>query len=201
MSCVYIITHPHTGVFYIGQSGNFSNRRLSHLKMLRGNSHHASLLQEAWNIEQHLTWEQIPCETVEQAVALERDMIVARKENPLLANSRMAREFTPEARQNMAIGIKQSWTPERKKQRSIKMTGSVHTAATIEKMRASAKGFSEGVNRKAAEKRRIQIEIDGTVYRTAQIAARETGWDIVTVLKRARSEKPEWRSWKIVDKE
>ena len=203
MHVVYTITHPYTGVFYIGYTHDLVMRKASHVHKLRNNIHPSELLQAAWNIEPRLTWSFVECDDRDHAVKLEKETIVSFKGNDLLANYRFVKGFEQWQKESVSRHMKAYWTDERKKIRGEERKGRKHTEATLTKMKkvhANNKLPAEA-NVLAAEKRRIQISIDGVVYRTAKIAAAETGWNINTVLKRARSTDPQWESWKIVDKE
>lgn len=52
----YMIKHP-SGIFYIGQTVNYITRQRNHLSQLNRNTHHATLLQDAYNLNPNIEWE------------------------------------------------------------------------------------------------------------------------------------------------
>ncbi len=192
MAVVYTIRHPSSGVFYVGNTSNINARKASHLSQLRQGTHHSKALQDAWNKDDTLTWEITGVPTKEEAARLERELIVAQKDNPLIANHTMAKPVRDETRAAMSAGQTTAWTEERRETKRIAMTG----------MRNDRKDMvvSDEMRNMAAEKRRIQVQIEGVVYRTAQEASRAVGCSLPTVLKRVRSDDPKWNDWAITDK-
>ncbi len=202
MAAVYTIRHPSSGVFYVGNTSNINARKASHLSQLRQGTHHSKALQDAWNKDDTLTWEITGVPTKEEAARLERELIVAQKDNPLIANHTMAKPVRDETRAAMSAGQTTAWTEERRETKRIAMTGTKHTPETIAKMRNDRKDMvvSDEMRNMAAEKRRIQVQIESVVYRTAQEASRAVGCSLPTVLKRVRSDDPKWNDWAITDK-
>ncbi|MNM23218.1 GIY-YIG catalytic domain protein [compost metagenome] len=204
MNCVYIIRHNLSDLFYIGSTGNFRKRRVAHLYQLRNNNHHSRLMQYAYNsLGTGLTWETIPTATKEEAMELERKMLIENKDNPKLVNERLVKPVSAEVRQTMSIAHKASWTDERKTKQSKKMSGKKHTEETKQYLREINKdrNFSNETRAKAAEKNRVGITAFGVNYRTALDAAAAFSVDIGTILNRARSDKPRWCDWSITPKE
>jgi predicted GIY-YIG superfamily endonuclease len=202
MSCVYILRHPSTGLFYIGSTSNYIRRQSEHRSRLRHGTHNSSLIQYAYNnIDKGLVWEEIPTATKEEAIELERKMIIENKDDPLLANERLAKLVSEEVRKIMSDAHKASWTPERRAERALLMTGTKHTEETKRKIREKARGIDEATRKAAAEKNRVGITAFGVNYRTAQEAGKAFNLDIGTILNRARSDKPRWNDWSITPKE
>ena len=54
---VYKLVHSESGKFYIGSTGNFYNRRKSHITALRGGCHPVKELQELYAASPHFRFE------------------------------------------------------------------------------------------------------------------------------------------------
>lgn len=169
MICVYVMTHPGTGVFYIGSTSNLDGRRNTHLSRLSQNCHHSIKLQEAFNTDGQLTWQTTECATNEIAHTLEQQLISQAIGNPLLCNVRLNSGPPPGALNKDAV-----------QRMSEVRTGIPKTAEWIDKI---------------ADSRRIGVVVDGIAYRSASEAAIAHNTSAQTVFNRIKNTDPKFSNW------
>ncbi|QBJ02918.1 endonuclease [Pseudomonas phage Psa21] len=173
MICVYTLYLPFTGVYYIGYTDNFNRRRRQHINTLRRGVHDNSFLQYAFNVDNQVIVIPEPVETIEKAIALEKQKILDHKDNPLLANIIYAKARSAEwceAMSQSRIGTKAS--QETKDKMSATRTGVKQSAEWVE-------------NR--AKHRRLSVTIAGTVYKSVTDAVKALGIPCNTLLRRVRN--------------
>lgn len=160
--------------------------------MLNRGEHSNSILQDVYRSDNNIVWSVHEVASKDDAIELERKLIVQRKDEPGLANYHLAK--TSEK-------VNNSFTEERRRQLAEKQLGKTHTPETIEKMRAAHKDTRvslEAIN-KAAEVNRKGVLVDGVEYRTASEAAKSLNVHVSTVLNRARNPRDTWTNWQFTN--
>jgi hypothetical protein len=112
----YRITHPFTGMFYIGSTENFIKRRHYHLSDLRRGVHVNEMLQYNFNLDKKLIWEFTEQATIEDARAHELHLIHDNVDNIAMMNQ-VGRPRTDVVKE----AISASWTIERKAEHATAM--------------------------------------------------------------------------------
>lgn len=180
MICVYTITHPATGVYYIGSTINLKKRRSNHLTALRTGKHTSEKLQAAYDTDPNIKWSAVIMPNEETARWCEYEQIRVRQDDPLLSN-----RFGLPLSESHKTAISES-----------KM-GYHHSAETLEKMSAARKGVPKSQEwiDKIVGAKRISVVIDGVVYKSASDAAKAFNTSPKTVLNRIKNESPKFINW------
>lgn len=157
--CIYSIYNIVSKMYYIGQTKNFYKRKMSHIILLRKNSHKNTHLQNSWNFygEENFIFEIIDiCDDVKERNVKEVDYI--KKFNSLspngynLASGGNASSPSEESRMKMSISKKgmilsDEWRANISKATSGEnnpMYGKKHSEKTIEKIKESLLGQMDG---------------------------------------------------------
>lgn len=166
MIAVYTITHPSSGLFYIGCTRNFGQRQSDHLSKLRNGIFLSTRLQEAYNNDPHVVIVPTECSSITEAEDKEYAILLENRNNPLICNTKFIR----------ACGTP-VMTAESRAALSQKKTGLKHTPETIAKMSATRTGRSKTPewSDKISEARRVGVVIDGVAYRSLTEAAAAHG--------------------------
>lgn len=191
---IYYIRHP-CGVFYIGRTSNFRQRRNNHISNLRRNIHDASLLQEAYNAQPELEWEFIQTLSVEDSVKLEMLHIKMHSGNPNLANQ-LGNGYTLSEDHRAAItkaqtGTKQSQVTRARRSESMKL---VPRTAEWEERRLNALRSTDKLKAPRPDRRKA-ISVDGKIYHGVQTTADTFKIDPSTVLARIKSTDVKFANW------
>lgn len=207
---VYIL-QLRSGHFYIGQTGNWSNRRSSHKFMLKTGQHSNQKLRKNYTSGEEVEVTLIETETVQQAQELEKTLIHAWWGNPLLCNV-----DRPDDHNAFLRGVEKS--EEHKAKLSVSLLGHVVSEETKAKISMSSKGriTSEETRRKlsaatigrkrppelmariAATKSK-KVIVDGVVYSSTTEAGKQLGVAQSTVGYRCRNTDTKFDSWRFYD--
>lgn len=180
---VYILKHP-TGIFYIGSTGWFENRRDEHNSRLRNNGHHNPVLQEAYNSNSVVEYEFFSTANREAAYTLEKQMILANASKPELLN-REHNGFIPVISEQARIRSTQLRT-------GVSLT-SIHREKIAKGLTGKTRSL-EAIS-KTALANGTPVLIDDVVYSSACAAARILGVVQGTVNNRVKSTDPRWVGW------
>lgn len=182
---VYIFRHP-SGLYYIGSTGNFNNRRWEHESLFRHGKHHLTKLQNILKDPSELTWEYFPTACRDSAYELELAKIQACSSDSNMLNQQgngWTPNFTFEHRS--AAG---------KAKKGIKLSDE-HKANISAGLKRVGFKTDPSVIAMAHEARRIPITVDGVNYVSFQDAADAFGLCINTVRNRVNSDKERWSGW------
>lgn len=176
MICVYRIDLPYTGVYYIGYTADFYRRRRQHIATLKRCSHDNHLLQAAYGVDPEVIITPTFVDTLDEAIALEKELIIANKDDPKLMNIVHSKERTIEWRES----------------HSRKLTGRPLTMETRLKIGLSGLGRKdtpETIEKRAAHRRK-RVLVHGQEYKSITDAALATGTPRTTLLRYLTEGKP-----------
>ena len=162
MSGIYAIRHNEIGSLYIGSAKSISLRWQDHKKMLRGNRHHSTHLQNAWNkygeacftfkvllfceVEDLLTYEQKAIDSYKPAYNVRK-----------IAHNQTGFKHSEESKAKMSSSHKLSESSKKHRESMAKerkgKAGSKHSEETRRKMSDSHKGLTAGANARWGKKR------------------------------------------------
>lgn len=211
----YKLTHIATGCFYIGSSNNFNRRKQQHIWCLKNGSHKNKRLQSLYLTSPDLEFEIIKCSDRQSAYDLEAQEIALNIGNPLMLNfcidvkSPMAGlKFSDEHRDKISKALKgRELTPEWLEKLSVAKKGIPMTEERKAILVASLKGLpkSEEHRLAAAAGARLAtgkpVEVNGVIYATITEAESLLGMEKRSILRRIHSDKPEFSTWKFLEKE
>lgn len=177
----YIIRHPSTGVFYIGSTGNFKQRKIMHSCRLKTGVHSNKKLQESYNLDPVIEWEFTPLPELQVARATEERLIRDNANNDLITNVVFVRGHTQESKDLMS---------------AVKI-GGVHTVETKEKMSSARLGASKDPDwvERIATKVRKRVVVDGVEYDSLTSTATAYGISLQLVAYRINSISPKYAGW------
>lgn len=191
MAWMYIITHPSSGVFYIGSATCHLSRRDEHNSRLRNNVHHCKKLQDAYNANSDLVWEFQETETREEAYALEKSRIAQHAGDPGLLNMQY-NGYKPviSEKARAATSASKLGTP----------LSDIHRKRISQGMLRG--GQSPETVQRLADKLKKDICVEGVVYKGYADVAQKYNVNMSTVLRRLKSANPLYSGWfHITDKE
>lgn len=197
MICYYILTHPASGVFYIGSTCNFKKRLRTHFNRLRACTHHAKLLQEVYNFIPGLEYVTFDAETTEVAKTKEYELIAMHKGNHLLANSQGNDGYVlTEARVNANLSRRGSTLSDTAKAK-ISAVHKGKVLSTEAKARISSMNTGrpppDGHIERLAAINSSPVSIAGRIYSSQKEAAISHGLSSGGVRRRIQSDK--WIDW------
>lgn len=180
----YTIRHP-TGVYYFGQTKDFSQRQVEHLKKLKRNIHPSTKLQEAFNSDPTFEWSIEETTDISEAMALEEYHLSVNKGDPLLANTH-GNCYTTEL-VKMCTGNKQ--TPETIQKRVDKTRGMKRTTETKDRISQALKEnpVVQANMSRLHEKAKRPVTVSGVQYSSVKEAAIAHDISSSTVLQRINS--------------
>lgn len=186
----YKLVHVKTGMFYIGSSANFYERRVNHITQLRRNEHYCKKLQELYREDPHFTFEFFLAGRDEKAIVLavdaEQMLLDEYKDSKLLLNessgaSLAARNKTPESRKKVSEFMKAfKGTPEFKAEQAEK-----------------AKGYWKDPEYRKKKSRRILI--DGVIYASIKEASETLKIHPFTIGHRLKNKKKAFDHYQYLD--
>lgn len=178
---VYTITHPKSGLFYIGSTGNYLQRKWHHENRLRHNIHRNHKLQIAFNQDPCLTWDFNECSTVEEARLLERQLIQGNAHSMDIANHQFVCGHSEETKLKMSKAL----------------IGTVHSDATREKMSVTRTGQTKTQewHNQIMESVRKKVSINGVEYESMTEASRQLGVPLHVVRYRLKSDSNKYAGW------
>lgn len=190
---VYCIESGLTGNTYYGSSQNVGRRLKNHASLLKAGKHVNAKLQKEFDQGHPLATNTQPCNTREEAYALEQSILDDAAESPYLLNLSLKAKGTsvPGMRQSAEFCARQKENstrimqdPLKREQVSLFMKGNQHALGTVrtkESMVASAKATSK------------PIVADGVWYPSSSEASKQTGLASGTVHNRLNSATfPNW---------
>lgn len=183
----YRITHPRTGVFYVGSTSDFSKRKHDHLKRLKKGEHYSHKLQAAFQEDQKLEFDFHPAPTREEAYDWEQQQLTEKRGDPLMANTHLdARGAAGTTRSEKA-----------KAKTSASLRGRTFSDGHRGRISAASKGVpkSEAHRESLSKAHGIPVVIDGVRYRSKKEAAAALGVGEPTVARRIRSDDPAFNGW------
>lgn len=185
---VYTLRHNHSGLFYIGYTTDLHRRQNYHRSDLNRGVHCSPRFQEAYNLDNAITWQFTPCCTRDEALDAERTLIKQHAGDPLLCNINHA-------------GVLRS--PEVRERMSQSRIGFKHTPETIAKMSAVKTGSKQKPRKEEhcaniAKRLMVPVVVDSVQYESGTAAAEKYGVVLSTVMYRVRSDRPAWDGWSFV---
>ena len=198
----YMIKHP-SGIFYIGQTVNYITRQRNHISQLNRNTHHATLLQDAYNLNPNIEWEFFNTTDGIEAIALEDYYIRVNIGNPNMAN-KVGNEysFSDEHRKNISLaGLGRTQSDEHRAKTSDHFK-------TVERTADWCSAISDSMKNSDAMKANMQrIHIaarrkvtDGVnVYASLKDAATAHGIHSASAIERIRSTSIRFIDWAYVE--
>lgn len=183
----YFLKSINAGCFYVGSTIDLHRRTRQHLTALKRGEHHSKKLQEAWDEFQDVgVASHTQCDTIEQAEALELQLIQQYHGHDLFCN------VNPQLRGRIA-----GFTPseETKAKMSLARTGEgnsmygrKHTAEARAKIGAASKRID--YSKRDMTKSMSRVAIDGKVYPSLVAASEDLGILVQTIRWRINSKNP-----------
>ena len=134
----YILTHVDTGIFYVGSTRNFYNRKKEHLHLLKNDKHHSRVLQKVYRDNQNISYQFFPTETREDAFDLEQKLLDENSQNKYMSNIAI----------NSRLATKGLYvSPETKAKMSRANLGRKHTEEAKQKISEAHMGMCSDENR------------------------------------------------------
>lgn len=203
----YVLTHPKTGLFYIGHTSDFTTRQKCHTSELNNGRSHIAKLSDVFQAGDDISWEFHPTATKDDALQLESDLIAQQASSESICNKHHAGyTLSDEHRQILSDYAKANPMSEESRRKGIiANTGRVmprdaversrlanigrkHTEETRLKMSSShaTNGISTEGRKKISEARSKEIILDDVKYKSATDAAIQLGVHRSTITQRLR---------------
>lgn len=203
----YKLTHCRTGLFYIGHTGDFIERRRVHIKKLNNATSNIVGMREIYEPGDKLDWVLYPTIDKAGALILERNLIGEFADSPLICNQlhagysisdehrRRISEYAkahPIAQKITLRGLplkpRKPLSPETIEKIRLKNIGRKHTVETLAKMSKSKRDnplpqYQRDIIAKARSK---PVTVDGITYESSKIAARVLGVSRRTIYERVK---------------
>ena len=193
LAATYLLYNPSTGEGYVGSTVDAERRMKQHLNDLKKNKHYNPRLQRSFNRNHNFEVLVVPVENRREALEFEQILLDEFWGNPKLLNLARAAEApslgkpcSPETREK----IRQSQLGQKRPTVGPKLREMRLGIPLSEEHRSKV---LEG-QKKAAEKTKVKVEVDGDVYDSVTAAARSYG--ITTAAGTCRLNNDNFPTWK-----
>lgn len=204
----YVITHPGTGLMYIGSSGRLNARKNEHLSKLNNSKHAKTELQEAFSVDKTVEFTFYPTLTREIAYNLEQTLLSKNVDNEKVVN----RSFN--ARSSLGVIPNEDTREKMSKAR----TGAMHSEETKKQISQSNsnKVFSDEHRKNLSDAQVLRaqdetvraelkakgmvtakpVTIEGNNYESLHCAAKALGISKASLTYRVNSGSEQFKEWK-----